>query len=612
MRKILPLILAALSACAWGQGNQNNFNSGGNGVGIYTVATLPAAPTKATLATVKDGSTSSDCSTGAGSNVVVCIFNGSSWVFAGNSGSNPTFAQVGAGANTAALTMGNGGSLGPTGTGTLNANQILGNTVPTLATGFLNWTGSAWAFSAGGGGDTITSPNSTLTVGGTATATTLDLNLATANTWTTPQTFAPSSTSQVALVANNPTSTSVNIAAFKVNNVTEAAIGNSGTITLGDGTNAAGVILKNATSGQVTLKTVTGALGAVSASLPANTGTIAELNLAQTFSAEITTAASATGTAGFNLPPGAAPTAPVNGDLWSTSSGFFGRVAGVTVGPFSASGGGGNTTSTSLTTGFYAEANGANSIINGTCDSGITTANTFTCSDTAGIAGVSFTGSGSNGGYVGTQGTGANVVFGAGKSGFYPDSVNNCLHQNLNNVDKNCIPNTAGSGIGLTTGGTISVSAAPLSDLATQAADSVVMNATGSTAVPTAVAMPTCATSGHADVYDPSTHAWTCNVLSGGTSTIANGTSAMGTGAISSGTCATVVTTTATGVAATDAIIVSPNADPTGVTGYAVSATGSLYIQSWPTSGNVNFKVCNNTAGSLTPAALTLNWRVVR
>jgi hypothetical protein len=42
---------------------------------------------------------------------------------------------------------------------------------------------------AAGGGDTITSPNGTLTVGGTATATTLDFNLAHANTWVGTQTF---------------------------------------------------------------------------------------------------------------------------------------------------------------------------------------------------------------------------------------------------------------------------------------------------------------------------------------------------------------------------------------------------------------------------------------
>jgi hypothetical protein len=43
--------------------------------------------------------------------------------------------------------------------------------------------------SGSGGGDTITSPNSTLTVGGSSTATTLDINLAQTNTWTGAQTF---------------------------------------------------------------------------------------------------------------------------------------------------------------------------------------------------------------------------------------------------------------------------------------------------------------------------------------------------------------------------------------------------------------------------------------
>lgn len=98
----------------------------------------------------------------------------------------------------------------------------------------------------------------------------------------------------------------------------------------------------------------------------------------------------------------------------------------------------------------------------------------------------------------------------------------------------------------------------------------------------------------------------------GGVSLIASGTSTMGTGAISSGTCATVVTTAATGVATTDVIIYTPNTDPTAVTGYGPSASGSLYIWPYPTSGNVNFKVCNNTSGSITPSALTLNWKVIR
>lgn len=89
------------------------------------------------------------------------------------------------------------------------------------------------------------------------------------------------------------------------------------------------------------------------------------------------------------------------------------------------------------------------------------------------------------------------------------------------------------------------------------------------------------------------------------------GSSAMGTSAIASGACATAVTATATGLATTDVIIATPTADPTGVTGYAVSATGSLYIQAYPSANTVNFKVCNNTSGSLTPSPLTLNWRVL-
>lgn len=94
--------------------------------------------------------------------------------------------------------------------------------------------------------------------------------------------------------------------------------------------------------------------------------------------------------------------------------------------------------------------------------------------------------------------------------------------------------------------------------------------------------------------------------------TIANGTSALGTSAISSGACATVVTTTATGTATTDTIGWGFNGDPTGVTGYQASANGMLTIIAYPGTNNVNFKVCNNTGSSITPGAITLNWRVAR
>jgi hypothetical protein len=62
----------------------------------------------------------------------------------------------------------------------------------------------------------------------------------------------------------------------------------SATPTLGASGTLGSLTFGNATSGLVTLQTVTGALGTVTASLPANTGTIAETNLAQTFSANQT------------------------------------------------------------------------------------------------------------------------------------------------------------------------------------------------------------------------------------------------------------------------------------------------------------------------------------
>jgi hypothetical protein len=94
---------------------------------------------------------------------------------------------------------------------------------------------------------------------------------------------------------------------------------------------------------------------------------------------------------------------------------------------------------------------------------------------------------------------------------------------------------------------------------------------------------------------------------------IGSGTAAMGTSAIASGASATLVTVSATGVATTDAIIWGFNGNPNSVTGYnAASTTGCLVITAYPTADNVNFLVSNPTGGSITPGALTLNWRVVR
>lgn len=96
------------------------------------------------------------------------------------------------------------------------------------------------------------------------------------------------------------------------------------------------------------------------------------------------------------------------------------------------------------------------------------------------------------------------------------------------------------------------------------------------------------------------------------TITIASGTAALGTSAITSGACATAVTATATGTATTDVLLWGFNSDPTGVTGYQPTTNGMLTIIVYPTTNTFNAKVCNNTAASITPGAVTLNFRVVR
>lgn len=94
--------------------------------------------------------------------------------------------------------------------------------------------------------------------------------------------------------------------------------------------------------------------------------------------------------------------------------------------------------------------------------------------------------------------------------------------------------------------------------------------------------------------------------------TVASGAKALATTAVGSAACSTAQTDTATGTLTTDAIIATFNADPTAVTGYVPLTSGMLTIIAYPTADTANFKVCNNTGSSITPGAVTINWRVVR
>jgi hypothetical protein len=93
---------------------------------------------------------------------------------------------------------------------------------------------------------------------------------------------------------------------------------------------------------------------------------------------------------------------------------------------------------------------------------------------------------------------------------------------------------------------------------------------------------------------------------------ICSGTIALGTTAIASGNKSTVSTTTCTGLATTDNIMLDFNADPSAVTGYAPSANGTLTIIKFPTANTINIYQYNDTASSITPGAMTVNYRVLR
>jgi hypothetical protein len=65
-------------------------------------------------------------------------------------------------------------------------------------------------------------------------------------------------------------------------------------------------------------------------------------------------------------------------------------------------------------------------------------------------------------------------------------------------------------------------------------------------------------------------------------------------------------------LATTDNIGLDFNGSPLAVTGYVPSANGMLTIVKWPTANTINIAVVNNTAASITPGAITLNYRVTR
>jgi hypothetical protein len=93
--------------------------------------------------------------------------------------------------------------------------------------------------------------------------------------------------------------------------------------------------------------------------------------------------------------------------------------------------------------------------------------------------------------------------------------------------------------------------------------------------------------------------------------TIQGGSQALSTSQIAANSCNTTAQA-ATGITTSDVIITNVNGDPTSTTGFTPASSGSLYIWVYPTSGNINWKVCNPTTNPITPGPITMNWKVAR
>ena len=114
-------------------------------------------------------------------------------------------------------------------------------------------------------------------------------------------------------------------------------------ITTGTSRNAGGTSIQKALwvgglaniAGAVTLQTTLGVTGNVTFDGNFAVGNFTGLGTAASGSSACVFSAATTALSSCRLPHGTAPTAPVNGDMWTTTAGLYVRINGATVGPLS-------------------------------------------------------------------------------------------------------------------------------------------------------------------------------------------------------------------------------------------------------------------------------------
>lgn len=284
---------------------------------------------------------------------------------------------------------------------------------------------------------------------------------------------------------------------------------------------------------------------------------------------KLVTAASTTARAGLNLPAGAAPTSPVDGDLWTTTTGVYARINGTTVGPLSGPSSGSFAATSPLTLSF------PSSVVTYACPTcGVTTSplSQFASTTSAQLAGV----------ISDETGSGA-LVFGTAPTL---------------------------TGVTITTSFT-ATGLVGLTNLATQAANTVVMNGTGSAASPVAYAMAGCTGSANALQWTPGT-GFTCAAI-----VAAAGSVAVGTTTITSGTSGYVLYNNAgvlgnlptTGTAGNVVLSTSPTiASPTfsGTVAGAGTIPNSVLVNSSITINSTSCTLGSSCTITATAASITV------
>ena len=294
----------------------------------------------------------------AGTNGYVLNTDGAgntSWVAPGSGPTGPTGPTGTAGATGPTGPTGTAGTNGPTGptgtTGNTGPTGPTGANGPTVypGAGLAVSTGSAWGTSLSSTAPTfttsVTSPfhiatgtiTSALTAGAysygtlgysdTGIFSSFTLSQNSYNQMILQNSNAGAAASADFIVSNNNGTASTYYGDFGINS---SGFTGSGSLNLANAvyvySNSSDLVLGTVTSNAIHFVVNSGTTDAVSIATTGKT----------TFQASSTTAAS------INLTPGAAPTVPVNGDMWSTTAGVYAQVNGSTVGPFGTGGGGGS------------------------------------------------------------------------------------------------------------------------------------------------------------------------------------------------------------------------------------------------------------------------------